>query len=277
MVAESGSAVDDALLHWRQGDCVVGEQWFVRRIDLSVHVPGVPYDASNQDADLEESRVRGFVVVTQTCDIVRTWTRRPFLEVCPLIEVDEDDFRQIERGWQPGFAMVPLLSAQRLVADLNRVMTVEKPVVAKWPRTPGRSTDDEARAFAAALARKRARFAFPDDFGRFAKKLEDRLAEKHDKQSDEGRALRALRELRVQASPSWNAAGVSLMFWFVRHDRNPDFEGRSWSDLLDSWLRLVPASGRFIQVEGQVATLEETVAADYVYSDQLDLDYLSTS
>lgn len=277
MVAEPASAVDEALLQWRQGDCVVGEQWFVRRIDPSVRVPGVPYDTSNQDVDLEESPVRGLVVVTQTCDIVRAWTRRPFVEVCPLIEVDEDDFRQIERGWQPGFAVVPRLSAQRLVADLNRVMTVEKPVAAKWPRTPGWDTDDEARIFAGSLARKRARFAFPNDFTRFANKLEDRLAEKHDKESDEGRALRALRELRVQASPSWDDAEVSLMFWFVRHDHNPDFEGRSWADLLDSWLRLVPASGRFIQVEGQVSTLEEMKAADYVYSDQLDLDYLSTS
>jgi hypothetical protein len=275
VVAEIGSAVDDALLHWRQGDCAVGEQWFARRVDLSTHVPGVPYDSSNRDVDLEESLVRGFVVVTQTCDIVRTWTRRPFVEVCPLIEVDEDDFRQIEKGWQPGFAVVPLLAAQRLVADLSRAMTVEKPVVAKWPRTLGWSTDVEARAFAASLARKRARFAFPTDFGLFAKKLEDRLVEKHDRQTDEGRALRSLREVRVQASPSWNAAEVALMFWFVRNEENPSFEGRNWSDLLDSWRKLVPASGRFVQVDGQVATLDEMTAADYVFSDPLDLDFLS--
>jgi hypothetical protein len=37
----------------------------------------------------------------------------------------------------------------------------------------------------------------------------------------------------------------------------------------------VPASGRFVQVDGQVATLDEMTAADYVFSDPLDLDFLS--
>ena len=65
------------------------------------------------------------------------------------------------------------------------------------------------------------------------------------------------------------------MFWFVRNEENPSFEGRNWSDLLDSWRKLVPASGRFVQVDGQVATLDEMTAADYVFSDPLDLDFLS--
>lgn len=277
MVAEPDSAVDEALRDWRQGDCVVGEQWFVRRIDPAVRVPGVSYNISNKDIDLEESCERGFVVVTQTCDIVRACATRPYVEVCPLIEVDEGTFRQTEKGHRPALAFVPVLAAQRLVADLDRVMTVEKPVVAKWPRMPGWTTDDEAREFAASLARKRERFAFPDDFVRFSKRLEDRLSEKHDKQSDEGRALQALREIRVQAAPSWNTAErISLMFWFVRNDKEPDFEGKSWAELLDAWLGLVPENERFVRVEGQVVTLDEMVASDYVHSDRLDLDHLSS-
>jgi hypothetical protein len=269
--------VDEALLGWRQGDCVVGEQWFVRRIDPSVRVTGVSYDTSSEDIDLQETCEKGFVVVTQTCDIVRACAERPYLEVCPLIEIPEGALREAEKGRRPALAVVPLLRSQRLVADLDRVMTVEKPVVATWPRTPGWTTDDEARDFAASLARKRARFAFPDDFVRFAKRLEDRLSEKHDKQSDEGRALRALREIRVQASPAWDATGeIALMFWFVRNDQSPDFEGRSWADLLETWRRLVPPNERFSGVEAQVATLDEMVAADYVYSDPLDLDHLSS-
>lgn len=277
MVAEAEKKVDEALRGWRQGDCVVGEQWFVRRINPSLRVAGVLYDTSSEGLDLQETCEKGLVVVTQTCDIVRACAERPYLEVCPLIEIPEAAFREAEKGWRPALAVVPLLRGQRLVADLDRVMTVEKPVVATWPRTPGWTTDDEARNFAADLARKRVRFAFPDDFTRLAKKLEDRLAEKHDRESDEGRALRALRELRVQASPSWDAAEVTLMFWFVRHDSSPDFEGRSWADLLDSWLRLVPPAGRFVRINGQITTLEEMTAADYVHSDRLDLDFLSTS
>ena len=38
--------------------------------------------------------------------------------------------------------------------DLDRVMTVEKSIVADWKRTPGWELDQEVREFAMALARK---------------------------------------------------------------------------------------------------------------------------
>lgn len=184
--------------------------------------------------------------------------------------------REIERGRRPAYAFLPLLAANRLVADLDRVMTVEKPVVAAWKRTPGWSTDAEGRTFALALARKRARFAFPDDFTALTKKLQNRMMEKHDKHSAEGRALRALREIRVHAAPSWDDNPVTLTFWFVREADKVDFEGKSWASLLEAWLRLVPETGRFMKVHGQVATLEDLTAADFVDSDPLDLDHLSS-
>lgn len=89
---------------------------------------------------------------------------------------------------------MPLLSERKLVADLDRVMAVEKPLLATWDRIPGWSTDAEARAFALALSRKRLRFALPDDFTALVRKLQSRLADKHEKNSDEGRGLRALDE-----------------------------------------------------------------------------------
>ena len=65
------------------------------------------------------------------------------------------------------------------------------------------------------------------------------------------------------------------MFWFIRRDEGLDFEGKSWAGLLRDWLKLVPRAGRFVDVEGQVATLDELSAAEYVASDALDLDHLS--
>src|SRR5262249_9108634 len=156
-----------------------------------------------------------------------------------------------------------------------RVMTVEKPLLAKWGRIPGCSSDSEARAFALALARKRIRFAFPNDFVSLAKKLQNRLLDKHDKNSIEGRALRALREIRVHAAPAWSCNSVTLTFWFVRGDEEIDFEGKSWATLLERWLKLAPEAGRFEKVHGHVTTLEDMTAADYVHSDPLDLDHLS--
>jgi hypothetical protein len=107
------------------------------------------------------------------------------------------------------------------------------------------------------------------------KKLQARLGEKHDKNTDEGRGLRALREIRVCASPSWGAPSTEIFFWFIRDDADATFEGKSWADLLKDWLKLVPATGRFTSLDGQVATLQEMTAEDYVDSDPLDLDHLS--
>jgi hypothetical protein len=171
---------------------------------------------------------------------------------------------------------VPTLASQRLVADLDRVMTVEKAIVAAWARTPGWATDAESRAFATALARKRARFAFPGDFVHLTSGLTKRLSDKHDRASIEGAALRALREIRVYAEPAWDAPRVSVMFWFVRDGEDIDFQGQSWDRFLEAWLKLVPASGRFDSIDGLVATLEDLTAAEYVASDPLDLDHLSS-
>lgn len=280
MAAENGpdprvTSVDNALSAWRQGDCALGEHWFAHRLDKSFAVTDAGRVAAEADADLAEQQVLGLVVVTQTCDVVRTCAERPFVEVCPLVEVDDDRLREIQRGRRPAYAFLPLLAQHKLAADLDRVMTVEKPLVATWERDPGWSTDAEARAFALALARKRVRFAFPNDFTGLAKKLQSRLGDKHSKNTDEGRGLRALREIRVRASPSWDAPQVDVLLWFIRTGDDADFEGKSWADLLKEWMKLMPTSGRFRSVEGQVVALEDMNAAEYVDSDPLDLDHLS--
>jgi hypothetical protein len=269
-------AVNKALATWRQGDCVLGEQWFALRFDPKHPLSFSAQTAATEGGDLAEEQVLGFVVVTQTCDIVRSCSERPFVEVCPLVEVDDSKLQEITRGRRPAYAFMPELANQRLVADLDRTMTVEKPVVAKWLRTPGWSSDDEARAFAQALARKRVRFAFPDDFTELAKKLQRRLVDKHEKNTEEGRGLRALREIRVQAIPSWDANSIELLFWFIRDDDDANFEGKNWAELLEEWLKLLPKSGRYVKIDGQVVTMNELTGADYVGSDPLDLDHLSS-
>lgn len=254
---------------------MLGEQWFFTRLEASHPLSDAARAAAAQESDLAEEQAPGLVVVSQTCDIVRSCASRPFVEVCPLVEVSDAGFSEIASGRRPAYAMVPGLAAKRLVADLDRTMTLEKPIVARWSRVPGCTTDQEARDLAQALARKRARFAFPDDFTALAKKLQGRIGDKHDKNSDEGRALRSLREIRVQAAPSWGASSVTLFLWFIRHDVDADFEGKSWASLLASWLKLIPSSGRFVEVDGLVATLADMRADEYVGSDRLDLDHLS--
>ena len=190
--------------------------------------------------------------------------------------MSESDLHAIERGRRPQYAYVPGVASGSLVADLDRTMTVEKSVLMRWERRPGFQTDDQQRAFAQALKRKRGRFAFPDDFVAVAGKLSSRIQEKHDKQSPEGRALRALREIRVRAAPKWDAPSVDLTFWFIREESQPDFEGTSWDALLKKWLLLVQKTGRYTNVDGAVVELADLTAQEYVESDPLDLDHLTT-
>lgn len=275
---EETKRIDEALASWRQGDVALeASSFFVHVGDSTLALTAAAAEAT-EGLSVLTTAVEGLVVLSQTCDVVRSCIDRPFIEVAPLVEVDEQTAQEIQRGYRPLYGIVPALRDKRLVADLDRAMTIEKSVLASWTRTAGWRSDEEIRAFARALARKRSRFAFPDDFTVLMSKLGSRIREKHDKQSDEGRGLRALREIRVAARPQWDAHDVELFFWFVRDHGEPSFEGKNWSDLLGAWLKLVPKSGRFTLIEGVVASLDDISAREYVESDalDLDLDHLST-
>lgn len=277
LAADSDDArrIDGALEEWRQGDLALDEPWFMHVGDPSVPLSAAAAQAPDAGIQALTSEVLGLVVVTQTCDVVRSCVARPYIEVAPLVLVSEDQLHAVKRGRRPAYAALPALESSCRVADLDRVMTVEKSIVATWKRTPGLNCDADRRSFAQALARKRLRFAFPDDFTALAKKLNGRLTEKHDKGTAEGRALRALREIRVHATPSWDAPLVSIDFWFVRASDDTEFESENAAGWLKKWLDLVPPLGRFTEINGQVVDLRDMTAEDYVDSDPLDLDQLS--
>lgn len=270
--------IDSVLEEWSQGDCTIGDYYFVSRFN-----PLCPLTNGSQDivdrtgieTDLIESPVRGFVVVTQTCDIVRSCADRPYLEVSPLVEVNAENLEQIKRLNRPNYAYIAGVSDRHLVADLDRVMTVEKSVVLTWERIQGCQSDADTRSLGEALARKRSRFAFPDDFTKLVSKLTEKIKKKHDKDSPEGIFLQALREIRVQAAPSWGDPEVKLFFWFIRNDKCDIWTLHQESKLINSWLEALPTSKQFISVAGLVTFLDDMKARNYVESDRLDLDRLS--
>jgi hypothetical protein len=159
-----------------------------------------------------------------------------------------------------------------LVADLERIMTLEKPIVSGWTRVEGCSTDAERRLFAEAIVRKRQRFAFPNQFSSRFEKMRERFKDKHEKFNDEGRALRELREIRIRAEPGWEEGSVTLTFLFIKKD---GMAGPSES-LAESWVSLFDKGERFVEAYAEVTTLDDISARDYVESDRLDLDGLST-
>ncbi len=193
-----------------------------------------------------------------------------------MVAVDERVLKESARGHRPRYLFVPGVAHHGLVGDLDRVMTVEKAVLASWSRAPGCISEEDTTRLAQALARHKARFAFPDDFGEVVDKLQDRLTEKHDKRSAEGEALRNLREIRVAATPSWDAEAIDLFFLFVPNDDERNFEGKSWDQFLVKWLELVQPQGRYRTVDGLVLALGDMNAREYVSSVQLDLDYVTS-
>ena len=282
LTREDEEVIDQALRTWRQGDVSLDAGLvFLHLADLSrPHSPASCQAAASLGEEIDPGsapvldEVRGMVMLSQSCDVVRGCRDRPFVEVAPVIEVSGRLVEEIRRLKRPAFAYVPATAEVRLVADLDRTMTAEKALVAGWTRTPGWETDEERRSFADAIARKRSRFAFPDDFVAAAEALQRRLADKHDKQTPEGAHLRALREIRVAATPSREGGPVHLAWWFIK-DSDPEDVDAYWPKFLDRWLDLFDRSGRF-RVDSAIACrLEDLTAQDYVESDLLDLDRLS--
>lgn len=281
---EDTEKINAAIQKWRQGDVTLeADLEFLHLADLSRPLSPVSDQIANNSALADEiqpgptpilDQVSGLVVLTQTCDLVRDCRNRPFVEVAPLVEVGADEFESIKRLKRPAFAFVPATAANRLVADLDRTMTVEKSLLSDWTRVPGCETDAELRDFALALSRKRSRFAFPDDFVLSTQQLQERLTKKHDRHSDEGAHLRALREIRVRAAPSWDSERVQLSWWFIK-DADPDTASVNWPGWADNWIKLFQQSERFKCHPPTVCRLDDMTARDYVESDQLDLDRLS--
>jgi hypothetical protein len=194
--------INAALQDWRQGDCVLSPQWFVHRCDPQKPLTEEAKQNANSEVDLIESEVMGLAVITQTCDITRNCEDRPFVEVVPLISKDDQFLKEVQRGRRPQFAFIPGVAEHKLVADLDRVMTIEKAVVADWSKVRGCLKDEHIRNLSRALARKRVRFAFPNEFTHFVSPLQSKFQDKHSKEeSNEGKALRALLEVRVRAAP----------------------------------------------------------------------------
>jgi hypothetical protein len=284
--AEQIEEINAALQFWRQGDVTLAAGLeFLHLADLSSPLSGASQQAAKSITEsggaltadpnplLEE--VPGLVMLSQTCDIVRSCRQRPFVEVAPLVVMQPEQLEAVRRLRRPAFVYVPAVAAHGLVGDLDRIMTLEKSIVARWQRVPGWDTDDEATSFAEGLARKWARFAFPDDFNDAATELRNRLTTRHEKVHAEGAHLRALREIRVRAAPSWDDEAVLLAFWFIK-ETEPEGHPPAWDEWVDEWTGLFHQSNRFTVEAAIACRLEDITGQDYVESDRLDLDQLSS-
>ena len=106
-------------------------------------------------------------------------------------------------------------------------------------------------------------------------RLQAHLKRQHNRHGSEGAHLQALREIRIRAAPSWEHPTVSLFLWFVKEADPAGFDP-AWHDYIDKWMDRLDAKGRFTVDDAVVCGLEDMTARDYVESDRLDLDQLSS-
>ena len=92
-----------------------------------------------------------------------------------------------------------------------------------------------------------------------------------------GRILRTLREIRVIAAPAWDSDSIEITLLFIRDDDESSPSETNSDEHLKQWLNLVRPEGRFTKIYGLVNTLDDLSARDYVESDPLDLDHISTN
>lgn len=221
--------------------------------------------------------MKGLVVVSQSCDIVRECSKSECVEVGPIVLIEDDSaLEEIRKRRRTRYAYLPGLADRKLVADLERTMTVEKAVVAGWSRIAGCTTDRERATFAEALARKRRRFAFPDGFNAGLRRFRDRIKRAEGKATPEGLLIVALDEIRVQASPNWEGAKVTVFFWFLaEREKITDFDAAR--GIVQGWMSAVNLSGAFVLAEPAFGIVEpqDMTVDQYQTSYALDYDDIS--
>ena len=288
------SAIDGRLSDWSQGDVVLGTAIpFVYLADYRQPVTDGSQEAAaaeraEGDADLGTVviDVPGVVIISQSCDLVRSCAQQPFVKLAALQQVSSDVLNEVKRGRRPRFAFIPAIADRLLVANLDAVSAVEKSVIAAIDpkdRIRGCRAGAEVRELALALSRNLQRFAFPDDFTTAMKSIQARILEKHgtatrDKKgrpTNEGPLLTAVREIRVACLPSWSASYPTLTFYLIFNNRAEiPADG---DDIAETLFKRFKQDGPFKDFALRLVALCELSAEAYVLSEPLDLEYLSHS
>ncbi|MCP5468850.1 MAG: hypothetical protein H7A32_06235 [Deltaproteobacteria bacterium] len=264
----------------QQGDCILGDCTFL--FGLASCYPlkeGVEKNNQERIEYIEES-VIGLCILTQTCDLVRTCQERRYIEFAPL-QIEEKDYLPIKKFKRPSYVAIPVLESEKIIVNLEKTMTLEKPVLALWHNTKdfeikrGLKTESQITAFSWALARKRSRFAFPDEFVKVVKPFLKRINKKYDKKTDEGRLLAEIKEIRVRAEPSWTSGNSTLMFYFFVETKDFEMDG---ADQIESWRELIDIkNSSYIDAHMFLVDYDDLSAREYKESVPLDLDALSLS
>ena len=268
---DPGEDIQARLAEWQQGDFTLtcGELLF---LDVSQN-GDEPYEA------MFDGTVEGCVVISQTRDIVREIDILPNVTVCPLVKIDQQRRAEIEKGQAPRYGLVDGVPDD-VVADFSRAMSVGKQLLVDWERQRGCDNEQKSMAFAQSLERFFGRFAFPDAFNDSLRPLRKAIYSKHAKNSDLGKALRSIREIRVFPHANWTDVESVPITFFILLEEEGIREVKEWekirsaiADKFDGIVWIAP----FCPHENllHLTTLSDMTAAEYLNSYSLDLNTLS--
>lgn len=254
------------------------------------------------------------VLLTQTCDLQFTTPDEHRCLVAPVMLVSESVAHEAWRGRRPGLAGLPWASPNA-VADLSRVTAVERSVLVDAVSRGRPLTPIERFHFAETISRYLTRPALPDAIIEVLSPFVKRIAEKHDKQSPEGRCAHMVSELRLEATPDMDhhepalnvlmileeaelpnlprastiddervdeiaAAGPGRAAVAVERAADPVAKREAWMALAECWIKpsveLAPTVPGVGTVEISVLNGEELSYARSLNAPILDLRYLST-
>jgi hypothetical protein len=272
---ELAAKIDAGATSWWQGD-IANANWFRVSGNKDVQLAAGERCSATDSFPCSFQETDGLVLLTQTCDIRKSCRKRPYVTVSPLVQLEGTDASFAKRGRILNFVPVPAAGAQAF-ADIDRVMTIEKSLLLDWQRATGFSNDNERRNFSRRIARVYQRFAFPDDLHSALYDLVERVRKKCGKNDLEGKALDAIEEIRVTATPDWESHEIEVFLTFAPTDgaSAPEITEEQWANLLEGWLKLCKPVGVIKTVTGTVLPLDELTARDYLDSDRLELEYLS--
>jgi len=262
---------------WRQGDFALcdGAKFF-----LHLGFNASPTDEALHSCDSGSvvpllKTIKGLAVVSQSCDVVRDIATYEFVEVAPLMEVEAAELDNIKSRKKPRYVFIPGAGSSNLVADLGRAMTVEKRLLETWIRHPGCISDEDQLELAERFAARRMQFAFPDDFIKDVfSKCRDFIKAKAKADSQDGRALHKIDDIRVLALPDWGAERIELHFYFFVANAT-DVENEAIRSIVEKCVSKLRATSRFVGFSHQILTTADLRADEYLASARLDLDQAS--
>lgn len=257
---------------WRQGDYTLDFRHFPTVVD---------HDSDGPIGDTDA--VEGFVVISQTCDIVNQVADRNFVVVAPLIASENEKFlEEVAAAATPAAAPLEHPPSEKHIVDLTRTTTISKAVLAKMVRAEGFSTEVGRNEFARQLERRYGRFAFPDELNPPLSALRAQSRSRHNKDSDVGRVYRSIRSFHVAASPDFDTKGARIRISVLLED--PEQMQTTRDEILKELESLAAASKFKWPAEFEMAkpffvllNRDEMTVRQYEASQRVDLDFISRS